>query len=98
MLADSEREVSGGGVWSLPYWRSRVPGADTAGGQIGCRHGEEVDGSYLTEVVAQEGRPVLSRPSSALDYVAGDSGLAEVVAEFEQLTVDSGSAPGRVLA
>src|SRR5262249_42012055 len=59
--------------------------------QADCRYDEHVRGGNPCCVVAQEGRPALTRPSGALDHVLSD--CRDLDAELEQLAVDPGRAP-----
>ena len=60
------------------------------------RHGEEVDRDDVLGVVGQESAPGLGGRSLGLDHVLGDGALADVDAQFEQLSVDAWCAPQRV--
>ena len=62
------------------------------------RDGEEVHGHRSREVILQEGAPRLRGGPSAAAHVLADAGLADVDAEFEQLTVDAWRAPQRILS
>jgi len=62
------------------------------------RHGKEVDGHQLLQVILQEGAPSLRRRFAAAHHVFADAGLADVDAEFEQLTVDAGCTPTGILS
>ena len=50
------------------------------------RHGKEVDGHQLLQVILQERAPGLRRRLAAAHHVLADAGLADVDAELEQLT------------
>jgi len=54
---------------------------------------EEVDGDHLGHVVPDERPPHLCRRAGLPNHVFGDGGFADVISEFEQLTVDAGCAP-----
>jgi hypothetical protein len=63
------------------------------------RHGEEVHGRDDLAVIAKESRPELASVvgrGQALE-IAGDGAFREVEAEFQKLTVNSGSAPAGIL-
>jgi hypothetical protein len=60
------------------------------------RHGEEIHGDQLRQVVLQEGPPRLRRRCVAPPHVLGDAGLPDLDAQFEQLTVDARRAPERI--
>jgi len=63
-------------------------------------HGEEVHGCDDVAVIVKEGNPALAsvvgrRPAPE---IAGDRALGDIETEFEEFAVDSGGAPGGVLA
>jgi len=62
-------------------------------------HREEVHGRDDVPVIAKESSPELAGlvPRIQATEVAGDGALGDVEAEFEKLTVNSRSAPGRIL-
>ncbi len=62
------------------------------------RHGKEVDGHQLLPVIPQEGASGLRRRLVAAHHVFADAGLADVDAELEQLPVNAGCTPARILA
>src|SRR5262249_59271531 len=59
--------------------------------------GEEVHGHRGLEVILQERSPRLRRWSPAA-HVLADAGLTDVDAEFEQLSMNAGRAPERILS
>src|SRR5215813_941095 len=61
------------------------------------RHSKEVDGHQLLQVILQEGAPSLRRRFAAAHHVFAYAGLADVDTELEQLTVNPGCAPTRIL-
>jgi hypothetical protein len=61
--------------------------------KVDHRHAEQVRGGNPCCMVAQEGRPALTRSSRALDHVLGNCRLGDLDAELEQLSVDPGRAP-----
>jgi hypothetical protein len=63
------------------------------------RHGEEVHGRNGFSVVAQEGWPELAGvvARGQAPEIAGDSAFGYFQAEFQKLTVNSRSAPRRIL-
>jgi hypothetical protein len=60
------------------------------------RHHEEIRGHHLPDVIRQERVPRLGRRAPRADHVFRDGRLTDVNAQFQQLTVDPGSAPERV--
>lgn len=55
---------------------------------------EKIQGDHLSEMVAQEARPVLGRETMwPSDHVFGDGSLGHGEAQLEQLAVDAGGAP-----
>ena len=66
--------------------------------EIDRRHDEEVHGADTGRVIAQERLPRLARPSGpALGHILGDGRLSDLDPELQQLTVNAGRAPQRVL-
>lgn len=63
-----------------------------------CRHGKEIDGNQSLEVNVQKSAPGLRRRLAVPEHVLADAGFADVDAQLEQLTMDVGRAPERVLA
>ncbi len=63
------------------------------------RHGEEVHGRDDLAVIAKESRPELASVvgRGQAPEIAGDGAFGDVEAEFQKLTVNSGSAPARIL-
>ena len=63
------------------------------------RHGEEVHGRDDLAVIAKESRPELASVVGRRQApeIAGDGAFGDVEAEFQKLTVNSGSAPGGIL-
>ena len=63
------------------------------------RHGEEVHGRDDLAVIAKENRPELASVvgRGQAPEIAGDGAFGDVEAEFQKLTVNSGSAPGTIL-
>ena len=61
-------------------------------------HGEEVHGRDDLAVIAKESRPELASVvgRGQVPEIAGDGAFREVEAEFQKLTVNSGSAPAAV--
>ena len=51
-------------------------------------HDKQVHGGNPVRMVAQEGRPTLTRPSGALDHILGDGRFGGLNAKLEQLAVD----------
>ena len=63
-----------------------------------CRHGKEVDGNQSLEVIVEKSVPGLRRRLAVPEHVLAHAGFADVDAQIEQLTMDVGRAPERVLA
>jgi len=63
-------------------------------------HCEEIHGHDGVAVIAKEGNPALGGAVGTREAaeVAGDRALGDVEAELEELAVDSGGAPGGILA
>jgi hypothetical protein len=63
------------------------------------RHGEEVHGRDELAVIAQESSPEFSGlvPRIQTPEIARNGAFGDIEAEFEKLTVNSRSAPGRIL-
>src|SRR5713101_1752683 len=61
------------------------------------RHGEEVDGHQVLDVIVQEGTPGLRGRLAVPQHVLGHAGLTDLDAQFEQFPVDMGGAPQPVL-
>src|SRR5216683_613801 len=57
------------------------------------RHGEEVDGHQVLDVIVQEGTPGLRGRLALPQHVLGHAGLTDLDAQFEQFPVDMGCAP-----
>ena len=57
------------------------------------RHDEQIRGGNSRRMVAQEGRPTLTRSSGAFDHVLGDRRFGDFNAELEQLAMDPRRAP-----
>ena len=66
--------------------------------EANSRHGKEIDGDQLREVIVQEGAPGLRRRLAAADHVFAHAGLTDVDAELEQFTMDAGCTPSGVFA
>src|SRR5436190_1531244 len=49
-------------------------------------------------MVTQEGAPSLGGRPGSLDHVLRDTGLSDFKAEFEQLAMDTGGAPQRIVS
>ena len=62
------------------------------------RHGEEVDRHHGFDVILQERPPVLRWWLPPAYDVLAHAGLADIDAEFQQLAVDAGCTPKRILA
>src|ERR1700730_17775001 len=62
------------------------------------RHGQEIDGEQLREVIVQEGAPGLRRRLAAADHVFAHAGLRECDADLEQFPMDAGRPPSGVFA
>src|SRR5260370_13654525 len=62
------------------------------------RHSEEVNGHHSLDVILKEGPPVLRRRLPLAYDVLAHASLADINAELEQFTVDSGYAPEPILA
>ena len=60
-------------------------------------HSKEVDRDQLLGVILQERAPGLRRRLAAAHHVFADAGFADVDAELEQLTVNAGCTPTRIL-
>ena len=61
------------------------------------RYSEEVDRDQLLGVILQEGAPGLRRRLAAAHHIFADTALPDVDAEFEQLPVNPGCTPTRIL-
>ncbi len=61
------------------------------------RHSKEIDGDQLLQMILQEGAPGLRGRFAAVQHVIADAALADIDAEFEQLPVDAGCTPTRIL-
>jgi len=63
------------------------------------RHGEEVHGRNGIAVIAKKSRPAFASVvgRGQAPEIAGDGAFREVEAEFQKLTVNSGSAPAGIL-
>jgi hypothetical protein len=61
------------------------------------RHSEEVDRDQLLGVILQERAPGLRRRLATAHHVFADAGLADVDAQLEQLPVNPGCTPPRIL-
>src|SRR5215467_11123153 len=72
--------------------QKHVKNLETDGG-----HGKEVDGHQLLPLILQEGAPGLRRRFAAAHHVFAYTGLADVDTELEQLTVNAGCTPTRIL-
>ncbi len=59
-------------------------------------NGEEIDSSDVGEVVLDEGAPALGRRTGSANHVLGDRGLADIIAQFQELAVDAWRTPERV--
>src|SRR5215813_10149270 len=57
------------------------------------RHDEQICGGNSRCLIAQEGRPTLTRSSGAFDHVLGDGRLGDLDAELEQLAMNPGRTP-----
>src|SRR5262249_61604749 len=62
-----------------------------------CRDNEQIHGSDVRRVVAQEGAPSLTWRSLPLDHVLGHRRLCDLKAELEQFAVDARRTPQWVL-
>src|SRR5437588_2383064 len=62
------------------------------------RYGKEIDGDQLLQVILQEGAPGLRRRFAAAQHVFAHAALRDMDAKFEQLPVDAGCTPTRILA
>jgi len=58
---------------------------------------KQVNGCYIFPMIAKERFPALQRPALPRHHVDRNRGLRDIDAQFEQLAVDPGSAPQRVL-
>jgi hypothetical protein len=56
-------------------------------------HDKQVRGDNSSCMVAQEGRPTLTRSSGAFDHVLGDGRFGDLDPELEQLAMDPRSSP-----
>ena len=61
------------------------------------RHGEEVDGGDVFDVVVNEGPPRMGAWPAVLDHVLLDRGLRDLQTKQRELIADPGRAPERVL-
>ena len=61
------------------------------------RHGKEIGGDQLLQVNLQEDAPGPRGRFAAAHHVLADGGLADVDPKFEQLPVDAGCTPTRIL-
>ena len=62
------------------------------------RHGEEIDGNQLLDVILQECAPGLRRRLAKAHHVFADAALPDVDAEFEKFTVDARCTPTGILS
>src|SRR5437588_12989587 len=62
------------------------------------RHGKEIAGDQLLQVILQEGAPSLRRRFAAAHHVFAHAALRDMDAKLEQLPVDAGCTPTRILA
>jgi len=62
------------------------------------RHGKEVDGDQLLGMILQEGAPSLRRRFAGAHHVFAHAALRDSDSKLEQLPVDAGCAPTRILA
>src|SRR5215471_15675341 len=62
-------------------------------------HGEKIHGGDSLTMVLEKGEPALARVRrrGPLRQVAGDRGLGDFESQLQELAVDPGSAPGRIL-
>jgi hypothetical protein len=60
-------------------------------------YNEQIDSGDVWRVIAEEGLPALRRWPAPSHHVFGDGRLGDFDAELEQLTMDTGRAPQRVL-
>src|ERR1700726_4313914 len=61
------------------------------------RHGKEIHGNQLGQVVVQKRAPRLRRRGPAPQHVLADAGLPDVNAQLQQFTVDARRALERIL-
>ena len=68
--------------------------------EVCCDHGEEIHPGNQLPVILQKGSPKLSSPVAAMQprKVSRDGSLGNLEPQLQQLAVDAGSSPGRVLA
>src|ERR1700737_4015511 len=66
--------------------------------EANSRHGKEIDGDQLLEVIVQEGAPSLRRRIAAADHVFAHAGLPDVDAELEPFPMDAGCPPSGIFA
>ena len=76
----------------MGQYQKHVKDLETEGG-----HGEEVDGAQLRDVILQKGAPGLRGRFAAAHHVFADAALADVDAQLEQITVNAGCTPTRIL-
>src|ERR1019366_8403037 len=61
-------------------------------------HSEEIDGDQLRGVILQECAPSLRRRLATVHHVFAYAGFSDIDTEFEQLAVNAGCTPTRILA
>src|SRR5882757_2874255 len=61
------------------------------------RGNEQVHGGDVRRMVTQEGAPSLGGRSASLDHIFRDTGLSDLKAELEQLTMDARRSPQRIV-
>jgi hypothetical protein len=61
------------------------------------RDDKQINGCNLLPVIAKERLPALQRPALSRQHIGRNRGLRDIDAQFEQLAVDPGSTPQRVL-
>ena len=76
----------------MGQYQEHVKNLETDGGDS-----KEVDRDQLLDVILQERAPGLRRRLATAHHVFADAGLADVDAELEQLTVNAGCTPTRIL-
>ena len=58
---------------------------------------EQVHGGDVRRMVTQESAPSRGRRSASLDHILRDTGLSDLEAELEQLTMDARRSPQRIV-
>ena len=76
----------------MGQYQKHVKDLETEGG-----HGKEVDGDQLRDVILQKGAPGLRGRLAAAHHVFAHAALSDIDTKLEQLPVDAGCTPNRIL-